>query len=142
MGNRSTPRFKRDRRRKSRRLGRAIHRPAQIGHLRNVISQIGAVGTPRHGQRDWLRHAYQCASRRRLRIYQNAGLLDNDNFPGAPPSLPEIPPMLDANRRLRSTLVNMGYQVTYREFAGGHDWLAIGDTIGDALTALIGRVAR
>jgi enterochelin esterase-like enzyme len=112
-----------------------LRRPDVFG---NVISQIGAVGTPRDGERDWLARQYEEHAARPLRIYQEAGLLDNDTFPGVPPLFPDKPPMLDANRRLRDALLRRGYDLTYREVAGGHDWVGIPETIGDALAELLG----
>ncbi|GAA3664682.1 hypothetical protein GCM10022224_031050 [Nonomuraea antimicrobica] len=97
----------------------------------NVISLIGAVGLARYGERDWLLRQYAESPRLPLNIYQAAGLLDNDVFPGG------IPPMLDANRRLQAVLREKGYPVTYHEFAGGHDWVWLADTFAQALVHLL-----
>jgi enterochelin esterase-like enzyme len=108
----------------------------------NVMSQIGAVGTPRDGERDWLLRQYVESAPLPLRIYQEAGLLDNDTFPGVTPLFPDKPPMLDANRRLHEALMAGGYDTTYREVAGGHDWVGIRETVGDALVELLGPSER
>jgi enterochelin esterase family protein len=50
----------------------------------------------------------------------------------------ETADMLMPNRILRSVLDGKGYEVAYREFAGGHDYVAWRGTLSDGLIALIG----
>jgi enterochelin esterase-like enzyme len=46
--------------------------------------------------------------------------------------------MLPTNRELRDVLLVKGYQVTYNEFDGGHDYLWWRDSMADGLMALVG----
>jgi enterochelin esterase family protein len=45
--------------------------------------------------------------------------------------------MLDANRRLRDVLREKGCPVTYREFAGGHDWVWLADHFAQGIVHLL-----
>jgi enterochelin esterase-like enzyme len=109
----------------------ALRHPDVFG---NVISQVGAVGLARDGEKDWLLRRYAESPRLPLRIWLEAGLLDNDELPAL-----GVPAIRDSNRRLRDVLVDRGYDVTYSEFAGGHDHLCIRETQAHALIELLGR---
>ena len=46
---------------------------------------------------------------------------------------------LESNRHMRDVLLAKGYEVHYREFIGGHDYLSWRGLLADGLIALIGR---
>ncbi|WP_051054252.1 alpha/beta hydrolase-fold protein [Frankia sp. QA3] len=97
-----------------------------------AISVIGAVGAHRNGERDWLIRHYAQSPRLPVSLYVAAGLLDDDTFPGG------LPAMLSANRRLRDVLAERGYDLTYREFPGGHDWVWLPEEFGRGIASLLG----
>jgi enterochelin esterase family protein len=99
----------------------ALRRPDVFGL---VLSQSGAFqrGLPEEFAR---------AERVRVRFYLDAGSLETVVFG-------ELTSLLHANRHLRDVLIAKGYDVTYREFAGGHDYLWWRETIADGLIALLG----
>jgi enterochelin esterase family protein len=100
----------------------AFRRPDRFGL---VLSQSGAFG------RGSLNHDYAVHDRLPLRFYLDAGTLE---------TVPwwQFPPLLHANRHLRDVLLAKGYDLTYREFPGGHDYLWWRETIADGLIALLG----
>lgn len=69
---------------------------------------------------------------RRLAIHLSAG-----RFEGARGGTGGI---LDTSRHLRDVLRAKGYDVSYREYAGGHDYLVWRGALGDALLALAPRL--
>lgn len=73
----------------------------------------------------WMIRQYAAARKLPLRFYMDAGSLE-----GALMLLP--------NRTLRDLLQAKGYEVTYREYAGAHDYILWRSTISDGLTALLG----
>src|SRR6266511_5574334 len=74
-------------------------------------------------------HEYALRDRLPLRFYLDAGVLE---------TLPwdRFGQLVHANRHMRDVLLAKGYDVTYREFAGGHDYLWWRETIADGLIAL------
>jgi enterochelin esterase-like enzyme len=109
-------------------LSCAFRRPDLFG---NAISLIGAVGAGQDSEPDWLANRFTESPKLPLRIHLEAGLLDNDDFPGG------LPAMLDANRRLRRVLQSRGYDLEYGEFPGGHDWVWLPDGIARGLAWLL-----
>ena len=99
----------------------ALSRPDLFGL---VLSQSGAFhrGLPEEFAR---------AERLPLRFYLDAGRLETLVFA-------DFPGLLHSNRHMRDVLIAKGYDVTYREFAGGHDYLWWRETIADGLVALLG----
>jgi enterochelin esterase-like enzyme len=67
-----------------------------------------------------------------LRFYMDAGSFENDMF-GTGGNI------LELSRYTRDVLRAKGYEVTYQEFAGGHDYRAWRGTFADGLIALMGR---
>jgi enterochelin esterase family protein len=96
-----------------------------------VISLIGALGMPRGGSPNWLIDQYARRDRLPLRLFLEAGLLDND-------AVGPMCGMLDANRRMADVLMSRGYDFDYRERAGGHDWITIQESLGEGLVRLLG----
>jgi enterochelin esterase family protein len=108
-----------------------LRRPDAFG---NVLSQSGSFwwapdGAPAH---EWLTAQLARAPRRDVRFYLNVGLLEAGPSPGTSPS------QLVANRHLRDVLQARGYDVTYRELNGGHDYIGWPAGLADGLTALLG----
>ena len=73
----------------------------------------------------WMLQQYSAARKLPLRFYLDAGSLEG--------SL-----MLLPNRMFRDVLQAKGYEVTYREFAGAHDYVMWRSTVSEGLKALIG----
>jgi enterochelin esterase family protein len=101
----------------------ALRRPDRFGL---VLSQSGAFG------RAVLAHEFATHERLGLRFYLDVGILE---------AVPwwDFAPLVHANRHLRDVLLAKGYDVTYREFPGGHDYFWWRETIADGLIALLGR---
>jgi enterochelin esterase family protein len=93
-----------------------------------VLSQSGAFqrGLPE----DFAR-----ADKLPLRFYLDAGSLETVGFD-------RFAPLFHANVHLRDVLVAKGYDVTFQEFAGGHDYFCWRETVADGLVALLGPLAH
>ncbi len=103
----------------------------------NVLSQSGSFWWAPEGavEHEWLSSQFALAPRRELRFYLNVGLLECGPSPGNSPS------QLVANRHLRDVLRAKGYELTYRELNGGHDYIGWPAGLADGLIALLGREA-
>ena len=108
--------------------------PHAIG---NVISQAGVFwwgpgyqwGAPHSRQSyeaEWLTQRFRASPRLPLRFWMEIGLLDS-------------PRMLDANRRMKAVIEDVGYDIAYREFCGGHDFVLWRGTLAQALATLLPR---
>jgi enterochelin esterase-like enzyme len=109
----------------------ALQHPRTIG---NVLSNSGSYQFRRGEIGGDLSEYVEGASiiravvempRRPVRFYLDAGTFELG--------------LLDSNRRMRDVLLAKGYNVTYREFSGGHDYWEWRGTIADGLIALLGR---
>lgn len=87
---------------------------------------------PREGPPEWLTAEILRLPRRDVRFYLDVGLFENTEV------LPGVPDQLSANRRLRDALRRRGYDVTYAEYPGYHDYINWRNTFADALIALFG----
>jgi enterochelin esterase family protein len=107
----------------------ALQRPDSA---RNVISMSGAFQISPAGEREpvWLGRELAARDNTPLRFWLDAGSLERVPDPRYGVSL------LAANRHVRDTLIARGYEVHYREFPGGHDYLWWAETLGEALVAL------
>ncbi len=65
-------------------------------------------------------------------FWMEVGTLENQS------SRSGVPDMVSVNRHMRDVLRAKGYQVTYREFAGGHDHVWWRSGLADGLIALLG----
>jgi len=75
---------------------------------------------------EWLIDRFAESARLPLRFWLEIGLLEH-------PSL-----MLEPNRRMKAVLEAKGYDVTYREFCGGHDSAMWRGSLIQALTTMLG----
>jgi enterochelin esterase family protein len=82
-------------------------------------------------QRGSLPHDFATRDRLAVRFYLDAGALETIPWQ-------QFGPLLHANRHMRDVLLARGYDVTYREFPGGHDYVWWRETIADGLIALLG----
>ncbi len=78
----------------------------------------------------WLNTETATRPRVPVRFWMDAGTLENRSGNDAGPSL------LQSNRWFRDVLVAKGYEVTYSEFPGGHDYLWWRERLADGLAAL------
>ena len=118
----------------------ALERPESFG---SALSQSGSfwwMPNPHGGLSEqvvgvapdfgWLNTEIATRPRVPIRIYMDAGILENRSRYGLAPSL------LHSNRHLRDILLAKGYDFTYREFSGSHDHIWWRDTLADGLIAL------
>jgi len=77
----------------------------------------------------WLVDQYERSSKLPLRIWQEIGLLEPDDR------------MIEPNRRMKAVLEAKGYDLTYSEPAGGHDYALWRGTVAEALAIMAPAVA-
>ncbi|CAM5771976.1 enterochelin esterase [Bosea minatitlanensis] len=111
----------------------AFRHPARFG---NAISLSGSFwwhppgsdpASPNH-----VAALFARSPRLPVRFFLSAGL-----FEGGSPSHGDG--ILETSRHLRDVLVARDYEVTYRDYAGGHDYLVWRGALADGLLALFGR---
>jgi len=100
----------------------------------NVLSQSGAFwysGKDEHDiDAEWLlTRRFVESPRLPLRFYLDVGLLEHTHDAD----------MVWCNRHMRDVLQAKGYNVTYREFMGGHHYICWRGTFADGLLALTGK---
>ncbi len=104
----------------------------------NVLSLSGSYWVKGHGEPDrdwgWLPRRFERGPALPLRFYQCVGLFERGlrMFDGAPEQLA-------INRRMRDVLRARGYELTYREYAGGHDCPSWEHCLPEGLEALLGK---
>jgi len=113
----------------------ALAHPESFG---NVLSQSGAFqwsqsggfqgGLYENAEPDEIVQRFLKRQRPPLEFYLEAGT-DELNFVG------ENPPV--SGRHLRDVLIAKGYEVHWRQFTGGHDYIYWRQTLGDALITLL-----
>jgi enterochelin esterase family protein len=102
----------------------------------NVISQAASLWwgpgfdgeRPRHLQTyeaEWLTQRYAERPRLPLKIWMEIGLMESLDI------------MIEPNRRMKALLESKGYDLTYSEPAGGHDYAIWRGTFADALIAML-----
>src|SRR5262245_8702441 len=108
----------------------AMRNPETFG---NVLAQSGSFWwSPKRnegGEPNWLARQYVESPKAPLRFYLEAGSFENDIWGGGGD-------ILETSRHLRDVLRAKGYEVQYREFAGGHDYLTWRGSLADGLLAL------
>ena len=95
----------------------------------NVLSMSGSywwspVGDP---EPEWLARQFASPPSRSLQMFVAVG------------SMEEAASQLATNRHFRDVLTAKGYPVRFREFNGGHNYLAWRDMLPEGLLALLGR---
>jgi enterochelin esterase-like enzyme len=108
----------------------ALHYPQVV---RNVLSQSGSYQWPAPDDPtpEWLTRRLASLPAAPVRVYLEAGIFEV----GASPSGLTL---LAANRRFRDALRTRGYDVTYREVHGGHEYLSWRGTIVSPLLLFFG----
>ena len=108
----------------------ALHHSDVIGLvLSNSGSYQYRMGAIDHDVAEWsednmLLHDFVTSPKLPIRFYMDCGTFEGD--------------LRDHNRHLRDVLLAKGYDVTYREFSGIHDYNNWKRTISDGLIALLG----
>ena len=112
----------------------AMERPDLAG---SVLSMSGAfqVSPDNDPEPVWMGRELARRTREPIRFWCDAGVLERFAFP-ADVSL------RDANRHVRDVLRARGYEVSYREFPGGHDYFWWIESLGEGLISLLGDHAR
>ncbi|MFW9799859.1 MAG: alpha/beta hydrolase-fold protein [Candidatus Thorarchaeota archaeon] len=112
----------------------ALEHPEVFG---NVLSQSGAFSFSRPGEEghEWLTRQFAAREKLPLRFHLDAGSLETKSLR----PMGDAPNLILANRNLRDTLKEKGYNVRHHEFSGGHDYISWRGTFSDGLQYLIGR---
>lgn len=74
---------------------------------------------------DWLIEQYENAPRKPVRYWMEIGLLEHPQR------------MVETNRRMKAVLEAKGYDLTYSEPCGGHDYAVWRGTLGEALARML-----
>ena len=77
----------------------------------------------------WLTRQFAKSPAKRVRFYLEAGQFEINEGGG----------IRTESRRLRDVLEAKGYQVSYSEHPGGHDYIVWRGTFADGLLALLGK---
>jgi enterochelin esterase family protein len=103
----------------------------------NVLSLSGSywVKGDREDDRDWgwLPRRFERGPTLALRFYQCIGLFEQGSR-----FFDDAPEQLAIHRRMRDVLRARGYELTYREYAGGHDYASWEPCLAEGLEALLG----
>jgi enterochelin esterase family protein len=89
-----------------------------------VLSQSGAFGLENGGAEPFIFEHVRHRRATDLKLWMNVGRFEF---------------LLHANRHMRDALGEAGYNVTYREYAGGHNYTCWRDDVGRGLETLFGR---
>lgn len=109
----------------------ALRHPEVYG---NVLSQSGSYWWAPDDDDEGERHAREFASRPKmpLRWWMECGTLEG----GSPrPNVSQI----GANRHMRDVLRAKGYDVTYKEYVGAHEYIGWRGSVADGLIALLAK---
>jgi enterochelin esterase-like enzyme len=114
----------------------ALRHPEIFG---NVLCQSGSFWwAPDHRfggdpltETNWLAKQFIESPKLPIRFYMDAGLFEVD-FSGSGGAI------LEPSRQMRDVLLAKGYEVHYKEFASGHDYLNWRGTLADGLIRLTG----
>lgn len=98
----------------------------------NVLSSSGSFwwGVTADGEPEWLTRQYAAVVRKPIRFWVDVGLLELDQ--GHP-----LAAGIDPNRHFRTVLRAKGYDVTYHEAPGGHEYATFRRSLVKGLQALL-----
>ncbi|CCN69554.1 alpha/beta hydrolase-fold protein [Vibrio nigripulchritudo] len=103
----------------------AFQHPDEFG---KVLSQSGSFWwSPKGEPGMWLNREIEVNTRKPIQVYHNAGAFE---------LLPDFANILETNRHMHDVLERKGYDVTFKEFASGHDYFSWRITLADGLTSL------
>ncbi|MFI5934485.1 alpha/beta hydrolase-fold protein [Actinoplanes sp. NPDC051494] len=110
----------------------ALREPSVFG---GVISHSGSFWWPwaQHGEPELLTREVARRPRSDVRFYLDVG--DRETFVVTPGN----PQQVEVNRRFRDALRARGYEVTYAEYPGEHDYVNWRNTFADGLIAIFGK---
>jgi len=94
----------------------------------HILGQANVDATTETG---WLAKEFIKSPKLKLKFWMDAGLFEVDPF-GTGGSI------LEPSRHMRDVLLAKGYEVTYHQYASGHDYINWRGTLGEGLIALIG----
>ncbi|AUX23205.1 uncharacterized protein SOCEGT47_037280 [Sorangium cellulosum] len=83
---------------------------------------------------EWLTRQYAMAPRKAIRFWIDVGRLETGTFIDWMPGVDQRA----ANRHLRTVLQAKGYQVTYYESPGGHEFATFRHSVARGLRAMLG----
>lgn len=120
----------------------AYHRHDTFGNVLSCSGShwwgcAGSKGTRfslgRDGEPEWLTRQYATAERKPIRFWVDVGSLETGTLPFAPGVDHRA-----ANRHFRTVLAARGYDVTYHEARGGHEFATFRESIVKGLRVLLG----
>lgn len=88
--------------------------------------------SPSGEEPEWLLRMIAAAPRRHLAFFLTVGAFETAYRPGG------VPSQLATNRHARTLLTSKGYEVTYSEYPGGHDYVYWKVKLAEALRHLLG----
>jgi len=101
----------------------------------SVVSMSGSFwwhpeDTP-DDQNEYVSHLVATTDVKPVRMFLTAGVFETGRM--------GVAGILESNRHLRDVFLAKGYDVTYREYAGGHDYLVWRGALADGLIYLFGQ---
>lgn len=101
----------------------------------NILSQSGSFWWKPDGdaEHEWLTRQFVASAKLPVKIYMDVGLMERG------PTPVNGPDMVVVNRHMRDILQIKGYELHYREFNGGHEYLNWRGTLSDGLLFLFGK---
>jgi len=99
-----------------------------------VLSQSGSFAWRSDPSKEsgWLIRQFAISPKLPIKFYLEAGLLERHYFAESDGSI------LNVNRHMRNVLQAKGYELTYHEFCGGHDYVCWRGSLADGLMSFIG----
>ncbi|KYF58027.1 hypothetical protein BE08_43845 [Sorangium cellulosum] len=120
----------------------ALERPDAFGAVMSTSGTHGwgyadhpacALVLGKDGEPEWLTRQYASAPRKAIRFWIDVGQLETGTFIDWMPGVDQRA----ANRHLRTVLQARGYQVTYHESPGGHEFVTFRHSVLRGLRAML-----